>query len=95
MTARAGTPAPAPGCRRRRWIPLTVVTLLFVAVDVGLPWYTGRQADREQAALDEALRATYAGTTSADIDGLWIESFSPGDAGRFDDFTRAPRGSVG
>ena len=74
----------------RGWRPplaaLAALIALFLALDVVYPRITGRRADRDQAALYEDLRTAYAGTTSQDVDGLFVESFSPGDGGRFDDF---------
>lgn len=90
MAATAQEPTtPPPPARGHRWRAagaVAVLVLLFLVLDVGYPRWTGRRADQAQTALYDTLEAAYAGTTSRDIDGLFVESFSPGDAGRFEDF---------
>lgn len=78
------------GNRRVRVTAVVGLLTVFLGLTVGYPWWTGHQADRAQTTLYDSLRAAYAGTTSESIDGLFVESFSAGDGGRFEDFfTRA------
>ena len=81
-----------PTGRGRRLGAVGALVALFLGLTVVYPAWTGHRADQGQSAIYDGLDATYGGTTSADIDGLFVESFSPGDGGRFEDFFNRAEG---
>ncbi len=90
---RSGAPTEGDEGRGRRGRVAAGASLvaIFVGLTVVYPWWNGRRADHDLDGLYRSLSTTYGGTTSQDIDGLFVESFSPGDGGRFEDFfARAP-----